>query len=296
MSYAELKNSARYTRCSVRVARLAPIDESSMRVVLVIPSGSSLEAKTGEIYLDDDDSLVVEKMVDYLYKLDYTVDDCLLCPSSTQDSEELPTVNRDGQEEADQDPPSLFHARMYTVGENYGISGLKALAKEKSEAAVQHIWCGGTFYSFVRFIYGSTEGGLRDVISSLACQNITSLKEQQEFAGMLEEFPPFALDLLWEMIGKTHKKAESTTPRSLFRVHYDQHFCGLAVEMTQINFGGALEFETPTFVGDRSYKPNCSAFWGGMIMKAQSLLGICSTCAISLQVEPAKGILAEATF
>ncbi|OJD11325.1 hypothetical protein ACJ73_09566 [Blastomyces percursus] len=157
-------------------------------------------------------------MVDYLYKLDYTVNDCLLCRSSAQDSEEQPTSvdqhsarldHKDGQKEADQDPPSLFHARMYTVGEKYGILGLKILAKEKFEAAVQHIWCGGTFYSVVRFIYGSTEGGLRDVISSLACQKVTSLKEQQEFADMLEEFPPFALDLLWEMIGKTPKKAES---------------------------------------------------------------------------------------
>ncbi|OJD14598.1 hypothetical protein ACJ73_09065 [Blastomyces percursus] len=64
-------------------------------------NGKFKEAKTGEICLDDDDPLVVEKMVDYIYTQDYTVDDCLLCRSSTQDSEEQPTVNRDGQEEAD---------------------------------------------------------------------------------------------------------------------------------------------------------------------------------------------------
>ncbi|QSS56098.1 BTB/POZ domain-containing protein [Histoplasma capsulatum var. duboisii H88] len=97
---------------------------------------------------------------------------------------------------------------MYAIGEKYGISGLKSLVKEKFEAAVQHIWCGSTFYSVVRFIYGSTDGGLRDVISSLAHRNVASLKTQPDFAEMLEEFPSFTLNLLWEMMGKSLQEEE----------------------------------------------------------------------------------------
>ncbi|EEH04141.1 BTB/POZ domain-containing protein [Histoplasma capsulatum G186AR] len=206
--------------------------------------GEFKEAKTGEVHLNDEDPSVVEKMVDYFYKLDYVVDGCSFCQPSTEVSvdeaeeqsvdqytfgpdleEEVPMAkgeeqstsvdrytsgsdHREGQKDASGDPPSLFHARMYTIGEKYGISGLKSLAKEKFEAAARHIWCGSTFYSVVRFIYGSTDGGLRDVISSLAHRNVASLKTQPDFAETLEEFPSFTLDLLWEMMGKSLQAEE----------------------------------------------------------------------------------------
>lgn len=165
--------------------------------------------------------------MDYFYKLDYIVDGCSFCQlvvkvkeqsvdqytfelnlkekvSMTKDKEQSTSVDqytfksdhREGQKDASGDPPFLFHAQMYIIGEKYGISGLKSLAKEKFEAASQHIWCSSMFYSVVHFIYRSTDDGLRDVISSLAHQNVASLKTQPDFAEMLEEFPSFTLNLL----------------------------------------------------------------------------------------------------
>lgn len=88
-----------------------------------------------------------------------------------------------------EDSPALFHAQMYAIGEKFGISGLKSLAKEKLEGDIDHIWCGRTV---VQVIYGTTypsDRGLRDVIVRFADQNITALKIRPEFEETLEDFP-----------------------------------------------------------------------------------------------------------
>ncbi|PGH28563.1 LOW QUALITY PROTEIN: hypothetical protein GX50_08699 [[Emmonsia] crescens] len=100
------------------------------------------EAKTGEIYLNDEDPSVVEKMVDYFYKLDDMLSSSTKVSNNPLQSIDTYTPrpdHEDSQKDADQDPSSLFHAQMYTVGEKYRILGLKSLVKEKFEAAVQHI-------------------------------------------------------------------------------------------------------------------------------------------------------------
>ncbi|KGM92221.1 uncharacterized protein PADG_11759 [Paracoccidioides brasiliensis Pb18] len=112
---------------------------------------------------------------------------------------------------AAEDSPALFHAQMYAIGEKFGISGLKSLAKEKLEGDgdIHLIWCGRTFYSVVQVIYGTTysgDRGLRDVIVGFAHQNITALKTRLEFEETLEEFPSFTRDLLWRMIGEDRQE------------------------------------------------------------------------------------------
>jgi len=72
------------------------------------------EATSREISITDEDPSIVEKMIDYLYKLDYT--------DSPFDSGGKPTL--------------LINAEVYAIAEKYNIRSLKALAKGKFKAKV----------------------------------------------------------------------------------------------------------------------------------------------------------------
>jgi hypothetical protein len=110
---------------------------------------------------------VVEKMIDYLYKLDYDENSA----SDTEVKENPPQENSKTTAESNEMvSSSLLHAEVYAMGEKYGIPGLKDLAQRKFEHAVTNGWQDATFCSVVRSVYESTNSndrGLRDIVTKI---------------------------------------------------------------------------------------------------------------------------------
>ncbi|OJD21478.1 hypothetical protein ACJ73_07176 [Blastomyces percursus] len=140
--------------------------------------GGFQEALSGEIYLDNDHPLVVEKMIDYLYTLDY--EDSVVCnmKAPTELSQEDPGTLTKPNEMAS---PSYLNAQVYAIGEKYGIPGLKDLARTKFEHTVMN---------------SCNDRGLRDVVTESPCQNAHALKSRQDFQNLIDTRPTFTADLL----------------------------------------------------------------------------------------------------
>lgn len=112
---------------------------------------------------------------------------------------------------AEEEAPSLLNARMYAIGEKYGIPGLKGLALKKFERAIENNWENNTFCSVIILIYNSThqgDRGLRDAVTKVACQNAGILKTKSEFQAVLDTLTPFTADLLRETWKKLEEKQE----------------------------------------------------------------------------------------
>lgn len=92
-----------------------------------------------------------------------------------------------------------INAQMYVIADKYGIPGLKELAKEKFELALESDWQDLTFISVIEFVYGPTSptnSDLRGVVTKFALQHIPVLKAQQQFHTVLKAYPDFAYDFL----------------------------------------------------------------------------------------------------
>ncbi|KAI5457494.1 hypothetical protein BGZ63DRAFT_394864 [Mariannaea sp. PMI_226] len=149
-----------------------------------ICNSSFKEANTGEIDLPDDDSLAVKMMIQYFYRLDYSN-----IPASTPVEQPSGPPNPFTSPEINQTTPSPFldnlslspasvrknkrrfkglsmlqkppsnlnlHAKVYALGEKYGIKGLKALAVKKFEDEVVHHWDSADFLLAIQEVYTST--------------------------------------------------------------------------------------------------------------------------------------------
>ncbi|KAI1391853.1 BTB/POZ protein [Hypoxylon trugodes] len=140
--------------------------------------GNFKEARDGRIDLPEDDPAIVEKMIFYLYNLDYTT-------SQTTT------------------PSLVVHARVYALAEKYLIGGLKATALTKFRAIVDNISSSSDeqrldFAKAAREVYTSTvdvDTGLRDVILETLHKNPKFL-DQKECRSILKELPTLTYDLL----------------------------------------------------------------------------------------------------
>lgn len=176
--------------------------------------------------------MIIEKAVNYLYKLDYSDDDYRTGPLLPEVEEQsllrdpcalFSDLSDEGMLEISSEHksgtlPLLFNAQIYAFGEKYGIPGLKELAKEKFEAAIEHAGCDPIVCSVVSLVYKSTcdgDRGLRDVMLRIAYQNAATLGPQPEFQRTLEALPSFTLDLAREFIkNTTNPSASETVPTS----------------------------------------------------------------------------------
>ncbi|KAF4441179.1 speckle-type poz protein [Fusarium austroafricanum] len=64
-------------------------------------------------------------------------------------------------------PNLCLHAKVYTLGEKYGVDDLKELALHKFHAEAQHHWQSDDFLHAIREVYTSTideDRALRDVV------------------------------------------------------------------------------------------------------------------------------------
>ncbi|CAG7980488.1 unnamed protein product [Penicillium salamii] len=85
--------------------------------------GGFHEASANEIKLPEEEPALVQKMVEYLYTSNYIMDAHSSVPKGTDSSENPPAVFDDFS----------FHVSMYSLADRMFISGLKALASQKTE-------------------------------------------------------------------------------------------------------------------------------------------------------------------
>lgn len=137
----------------------------------------SQEAVSQEIALLDDNPIIVEKMMGYLYKLDYS--------DSPQDCAGHPAL--------------LINAQVYTIAEKYNIHSLKKLALKKFDGMAVNCWEDDGFSSAIKEIYTSTpetDKGLRNIVCDRAKINMKVLLRRPDFRATLLEVTEFTVDML----------------------------------------------------------------------------------------------------
>lgn len=183
--------------------------------------------------------MLVERMIDYLYSLDYQIKDCLA--DSDHHSLEKASISRDfegattltesdfqnAESGIDEDSlskpaelensntsfdPLSFHILMYSLADRMFIEGLKALSKDKLERGLVQRLDANTFPSAIMEIYNSTpasDRGLRDLAVKITLDHLTELRTSDETThlafpnSLVELVPQFSSDLLVSVMDKT---------------------------------------------------------------------------------------------
>jgi hypothetical protein len=86
---------------------------------------------------------------------------------------------------------------VYLTADKYIIPGLKTLAKGKLESYLLEHWESEECISVIRIIYSPKRRGdphLRDLVARLVVQNLSSLRDRQDFLSVLKDCPEFTYD------------------------------------------------------------------------------------------------------
>ncbi|KXH69607.1 BTB/POZ domain-containing protein [Colletotrichum salicis] len=147
------------------------------------------EASDGVISLLDDESCVVDMMLQYFYRLDY---------QHSIDTEHLARPSEQSQDDGAESSDLLLHAKVYGIAEKYVVSGLKGLALSKFESAALNHWGTSDFLEAINEAYTSTletDRGLRDVILKVFSKH-KELLDRDEVKTLLRGIGSLAYDLV----------------------------------------------------------------------------------------------------
>ncbi|KAH7190869.1 hypothetical protein DER44DRAFT_844699 [Fusarium oxysporum] len=99
----------------------------------------------------------------------------------------------------------IFHAKVYQIGDKYGIKALKSYVTGKFHATIGSSWNTDDFPIAITLAYATTPSddmGLRDSIVEIAFKNFESLISQTGFCETLREVGDFGFDLARFLYGK----------------------------------------------------------------------------------------------
>jgi hypothetical protein len=185
----------------------------------------------GEIRLNDRDSILVRKMLEFLYTGDYTYEASNARGSfdSENISGERSQTYLDKDIQADtgtkvftdiqaetssantRTGQAFFHAQMYAQGAYFQIEGLKARAKEYFQESFMKFPDRESFTSAVLEVYDSIEGhdrGLRDLVVQMTTNNLLLLRANDNpilDGTFLEEVPNFMLEICLSALDRCAK-------------------------------------------------------------------------------------------
>ena len=143
--------------------------------------------------IDADDPEAIKLLIDFFYLMDYdappipiTVDDANARMRTIQS---LFTMRRPRTELPKGDCNTLMHAKMYALGEKYGIPTLKTLARTKFATAATYAWNHSDFARTIQTVYCTTpddDTGLREIVvqTMLAHKDVLCKKKDIEEAIM----------------------------------------------------------------------------------------------------------------
>lgn len=123
-----------------------------------------------------------------------------------------PRQNKSSKE--DYRPIFLAHARLYVLGEKYGIQTLKAKVLQKLHLTLCHFTlykaCVGGVVDLIRYTYANTPSlkdmdQLRELVIHFVADKSSDLVGSKRFLALIEEGGPFSRDLVALMLERAAK-------------------------------------------------------------------------------------------
>lgn len=153
-------------------------------------------------------------MLQYLYRLDYNVQDGAACqpqvdnPESTATEQTSPGFDSGGSTYSVPSIPATFkltfHSKVYTLAEKVWLDDLKETARKKFEAGVSEDYDLDDFLSAAREAYTGTvdtDRGLRDAITNTLCR-CEGIMKNQDIQELVKELHELAYDMVVYMHGQ----------------------------------------------------------------------------------------------
>jgi hypothetical protein len=131
------------------------------------------------IHITDFDSSVIEAMLHFMYRFEYT------------------------NESTESD--MVFQAGVYQIADKYGVFALKEYARQKFSTAVKADWPTEDFPIAIELVYTTTppeDRGLRDLVVEISNANLEKLIIRDGFCQALRTTTDFAADLVPFTCGK----------------------------------------------------------------------------------------------
>ena len=141
------------------------------------------EGISGTIDLRDDDPDTVNRMLEYLYTIDYKDDHDVSNPFNPRTMESSLVVN----------------ANVYAIAEKYDVRALKSLAEQKFAEALETQWNSDSLPVAVEIVYTTTpssDRGLRDCITRLIERHRNDLLKKKGFLQAVGANGDFAIDVV----------------------------------------------------------------------------------------------------
>lgn len=172
-----------------------------------------------EITLKEDEPTAVDRMVDYLYRLDYE-------SGPNKFDLELHNVNVVPLE------PLSIHAHVYAIADKYQIWGLGTMAIQKTTSDLIVLWRSATFAAALDVVWTTTPAtnrGLRDLYIRAVLQHKHELHNCEPFFETLKANGDLMVEVIrttWE----TEKAVQPSTKEKKQRARLlDCDACGLVL-------------------------------------------------------------------
>ncbi len=208
-------------------------------------SNSNQEAFTGKIDLKEDDLETVNRMIIYLYTLDY--DDGVQVdfdsnnvwvafkgdppgfPKTTQHatSTNLPAGAR-VIVKSDMEQAMQNNVLVYAMADKFNIPELKLLAKNKFAACANLHWPPTNFNHLVTTVYTTTpetDHDLRDVVARLASIKLEEVQALEDFQTTAADLGSFSLDLLKNVVIKNSAERKEHQRKVAHLLAESTRFC-----------------------------------------------------------------------
>jgi speckle-type POZ protein len=158
------------------------------------------ERSEGVIKLQDEDPDNVKRMIDYMYGLEYDVQD------HTKVKSEEGATESAGKSDSNEEPINhgVVHAQVYAMGDKYLIPALKDYSKECFRRSLS-TQTGNDLANSIAEAYSNTvesDRGLRDVSIEAAVIRLGRLTSDKAFSALALHIPCFGYELLQRAVTK----------------------------------------------------------------------------------------------
>jgi hypothetical protein len=165
--------------------------------------------------MEDDDPDSVERLISYMYTMDYTDGrEVAVTPTTTPPKSQSKTKGTKKIKHRHEGTVDLVHpqpidtpgrnpllnnALAFVLGDKYDVSGFKNLAKVKYEAALPDYWNSASFVASLKLLYEATpdsERNLKDIAIKTAGEHAKELMDRGEFRALCKANGEIAFDVL----------------------------------------------------------------------------------------------------
>ncbi|OJD26490.1 hypothetical protein ACJ73_02130 [Blastomyces percursus] len=180
------------------------------------------EATTADVVLEEDDPELVRRMIAHFYGVEDPAEIDILRTERPEVNDDSPIVSAAEAMSATTKQPyeALLKARLYAMGDKYGIEGLRACSRAEFDswaANVDVIEDIDEFPAIVDEVFRSTpsnDRGLRDIAVSLLVDNAKAALNSQELCDVLLQLPELLMEIMKRVVAANtdlSKRLRTTT-------------------------------------------------------------------------------------